>query len=395
MPITFKVSDIQEETVALARYDYHNKHSLKRVKNFSTNTILCRSDHGTQNEYQKKMVNVNGFVNALCRAYCKHHHIIIRPDDVWIAIMVQFSAYVSNNAEKLRHLFVPHSASGKLNVEVRVEGDLLNGPYDQLTLMMADKLKSTLLNVNVCDWVIPDFSTTTHNDRVVGASVLMSTMKKYFNYQFGLDCGLTRVTLEGSIRDWENIELRAQRLLEFDIDGKMNQWCKMLHPVLQNFTSSAKGKPDVQWWNRVCTFVGGDSGPTSLSGWITSFCVYDKDGQWIGSPSSDDQSNLWPVIDTDFIARGWTSVDIQVDVLGDRTYQCEMFAGHMSYVIPTDNNTTIKPFVEWIVKLKTDVSKSENEEIIKYYEQTSFDDHDYQSGNYYGSDQSDEDEDEL
>lgn len=33
----------------------------------------------------------NGFVGPLLMAYNQHHHITLRPDDVWIAIVGQFS----------------------------------------------------------------------------------------------------------------------------------------------------------------------------------------------------------------------------------------------------------------------------------------------------------------
>jgi len=35
--------------------------------------------------------NPNGFVNALAAAYNQHHDLVIRPDDVWIAILSQFN----------------------------------------------------------------------------------------------------------------------------------------------------------------------------------------------------------------------------------------------------------------------------------------------------------------
>jgi len=48
----------------------------------------------------------NGFVDAVTTAYNGHHHLVIRPDDVWQAIITQFSFYVNANAEKLRNKFV-------------------------------------------------------------------------------------------------------------------------------------------------------------------------------------------------------------------------------------------------------------------------------------------------
>lgn len=36
----------------------------------------------------------NGFVTAAVKAYSSHHHLVIRPDDVWISILTQFSLCV-------------------------------------------------------------------------------------------------------------------------------------------------------------------------------------------------------------------------------------------------------------------------------------------------------------
>ncbi|KAI0828585.1 hypothetical protein BC628DRAFT_1363354 [Trametes gibbosa] len=33
----------------------------------------------------------NGFVHTVLQAYADHHHLVIRPDDVWIAILSQLS----------------------------------------------------------------------------------------------------------------------------------------------------------------------------------------------------------------------------------------------------------------------------------------------------------------
>ncbi|KAH9104508.1 hypothetical protein LEN26_008237 [Aphanomyces euteiches] len=50
----------------------------------------------------------NGFVFGAIQAYNQHHNLIIRPDDVWLAIMVQFGFFVNGNAETLRDSLVKH-----------------------------------------------------------------------------------------------------------------------------------------------------------------------------------------------------------------------------------------------------------------------------------------------
>ena len=50
----------------------------------------------------------SGLVHALEAAYSNHHHLVLRPDDVWICLLTQFSIYVNKNAEELRDTFVDH-----------------------------------------------------------------------------------------------------------------------------------------------------------------------------------------------------------------------------------------------------------------------------------------------
>jgi hypothetical protein len=50
----------------------------------------------------------NGFVHSVTEAYNNHYHLIIRPDDMWITIVTQFSAYVNAHAEELGDSFVAH-----------------------------------------------------------------------------------------------------------------------------------------------------------------------------------------------------------------------------------------------------------------------------------------------
>lgn len=50
----------------------------------------------------------NGLVWAAYYAYSRHHHLTLRPEDVWFAILSQLSFYINAHAEELRSLFVAH-----------------------------------------------------------------------------------------------------------------------------------------------------------------------------------------------------------------------------------------------------------------------------------------------
>ena len=50
----------------------------------------------------------NGLVRTILSAWMQDVHLELRPDDVWHAILVQFSFFVNGNAEALRSVMVAH-----------------------------------------------------------------------------------------------------------------------------------------------------------------------------------------------------------------------------------------------------------------------------------------------
>merc|ERR1712046_115824 len=106
--------------------------------------------------------------------------------------------------------------------------------------------------MGVAEWLLPRFSTTTANDRVVASVSVMATLQAYFEYNFSLACGIPRVTLLGSPEDWREMRAKIERLPEFDLqDQEMSKWRKLLGPVVDNFVLSAVGQPDLAFWDRV------------------------------------------------------------------------------------------------------------------------------------------------
>lgn len=57
-----------------------------------------------------------GLVGTVVEAYNMHQNLQLRPDDIWIAILCQFSAYVNGRAEELRSKFVAHEGQKELIV---------------------------------------------------------------------------------------------------------------------------------------------------------------------------------------------------------------------------------------------------------------------------------------
>lgn len=253
-------------------------HQDKIAKLYQYRAYKCTEILQMSNFPQKTVFSSNGFVRTVVDAYNNHHNLIIRPDDIWAAIMTQFSFYINKNAEEFRGKFVDFE--GKKELDVSVAGSLRTAPYDTLVKLMAKKIDKNLVDPQVKQWILPNFSTTTDNDLVTVGIVFMASMKKYFNYGFSLSCGIPYITLKGTTEDWKNIYTRLGKLKEY----KLEKWYDMLEPILEQFVNAKQGKVDLEFWQRIAHYEPGGSGPSQISGWITTFCVFDEQGNWQSTP---------------------------------------------------------------------------------------------------------------
>jgi hypothetical protein len=223
--------------------------------------------------------NKNGFVNTVMSAWGQHHAIVIRLDDVWLAIISQFSFYVNANTELLQANFVAHEGKKELVVDVV-------GPLDfaYLSCQMGDMIHKNVVDPSLREWILPKFSTTTTNDTTIGAMLMMATMKKYFDYTFGIMCGIPRVTLEGERQDWELVLHRLEKLKEYGLQTIM--WYHLLHPVISRFVKAfddLNNPENLDFWQKVAyEDMDGYGRSIEWSGWISAFCMFSSDGLWQG-----------------------------------------------------------------------------------------------------------------
>lgn len=137
-----------------------------------------------------------------------------------------------------------------------------------------------MLDPELADRFLPDFSTTTNEDRIIGSVLLMGAMQSYFDYICAIRCGIPSVTLLGEVADWELLLARLDTLHTFGKEP--SQWFTLLEPVLKRFVQSFKDPESnevVSFWNRIAHVNDMGSGPTYYSGWITAFCFWDVDGK--------------------------------------------------------------------------------------------------------------------
>ncbi|KAI1071682.1 hypothetical protein LB507_005127 [Fusarium sp. FIESC RH6] len=267
----------------------------------------------------------NGLVWAAFNAYSNHHHLTIRPEDVWFAIITQLSSYINANAAKLRRLFVSHK--GKKELVIKQDGFLHTADYgafvQNITMEMAKNVKDPTLR----DWVLPSFSTTTDADRAVGSVLLMGAMQQYFSYTCMLTCGLPSVTLLGEATDYEDILTRLDKLEK--MGEEPTRFAELLRPVVRKMILSFEqpANPDIKnFWNSIAD-MHNMSGATTLTGWITAFCFWNDEGKAQNGGWGCTLDGLsYPSVETQDIPGGFVTVPVKVIDHG-KVHNCRMLAG--------------------------------------------------------------------
>ncbi|KFH45374.1 hypothetical protein ACRE_037990 [Hapsidospora chrysogenum ATCC 11550] len=289
----------------------------------------------------------NGLVHAAVEAYSHHHHLTLRPEDVWFAVLTQLSFYINAHAEELRSVFVAHD--GQKEVVVTDVGTIRTVDFGRLAVALTGEMDRHIIDEGLRGWILPDFTTTGPGDVVVAAVLMMGTMQKYFSYGIQLICGIPSVTLLGEREDWVKIRHRLAdgRLVDGRWGNEPVQFAARLGTVLDYFIRSFDDPTDVQifdFWSKIAHHIGGGSGPTYLSGWITAFCFWDADGKPIPGPAprvgrtcTIDETSF-SAVDTTDIPVGYVSVPVKVDDNGTE-YKTKMVAGSIGVKVSSSGET--------------------------------------------------------
>lgn len=334
--------------------------TLKEIKDWkSWRTEYCKESGGTLlksttpdgDVFQPQTVVINGFVEACIMAYNTHCELAIKPDDIWIAIIVALSGYIDRNSEDLRSKFVVHD--GQTQLTVHGEGTVSTADYDALVDRLCDLIDENTVE-NVKDWFECNFSTTTKKQRTTSKLVLMGAVKNYISYKMKMLCGLPSVMLMGTVEDWIEIRSRVERLSEWGLE----HWQSCLVEVLDHFVDAFE-RPDnidCDWWNRIAHIVGGGSGPTYYEGWMNTFIGWNDKGDYI--LSKGEGSKPYGRIDSNDIPSGMSQVPVIVDDNGKK-YEMIFCAGNSLPTIEchNDDNPIIGTSNDWVMINVTDCRK--------------------------------------
>ncbi|KAF9872596.1 hypothetical protein CkaCkLH20_10093 [Colletotrichum karsti] len=211
---------------------------LKSVSyhDFYHNDIL-RTSFESLNIHSGVVARENGFSNTIIRAFQQDLHLTLRPDDVWLAVVVQLSFFVNGGgrAETLRDKFVQHEGRRHLVIDARPAG-LAAVDINDVVSQLVQLVKDGLRDPEIATRLLLEFSTTTDDERATAAMAFLGTMKNYFSYEVRIGCGFPSVTLLGEREDWVKM-LDGLEILS-SLSDETVEWTACLSKVLEYMVAS-------------------------------------------------------------------------------------------------------------------------------------------------------------
>ncbi|KAM4057849.1 hypothetical protein HRG_009466 [Hirsutella rhossiliensis] len=191
---------------------------------------------------------------------------------------------MEKNADKVRHVFVSHEA--KQSIVVRLDRTAQKDIEAMITSfenVLKEKVKAPWLS----DWIKPGFSTSSAEDELTATVLMMGLMQHYFEYAALAICGLPSVSLLGTKDDWISLRRKLDDLSKFGEEPA--EYARVLTPILDGFVNTwdNKDSPDTkEFWSKIVSGAVEDHICTRvnvISGWITGFYFWNKQGNMIAS----------------------------------------------------------------------------------------------------------------
>ena len=237
--------------------------------------------HSTFDTKEEEIYNFEkrSLIKGLITAYKNHYPITITPDMIWLLIAQGFSRFMEKHENLVRERFVNFSGKKDLKVE-----RLKYSPYsaskevwDGIVQEFVQKIEENV-GKEVIDTLECNFSTTTQVAKVTSQVTIMSAMKNYFTYRVLMaGCGISNITLEGSLQDWEKIKSK----LEFLSTKALKWWTKHLIPIIDKIILTKKyyneknelNEELIEFWKGMIRLKGsgGMYDPHMINGWIVKF----------------------------------------------------------------------------------------------------------------------------
>lgn len=179
-------------------------------------------------------------IHGLITAYRNHYPITVTPDMIWILFLQGYSRFMEKYSELVRDQYVNFKDKKEL-VVMRLGFFADTATTEEWGSIISEFTENIDKNVgkNVVFNLLCNFSTTTPTTLTTSHLSIMTSMKQYFTYvAMGGGCGISSITLEGTLEDWEKIKSK----LEFfsKEEWALNWWIKHLMPIIDKIILTKK-----------------------------------------------------------------------------------------------------------------------------------------------------------
>ena len=278
--ITYTFKDIEEKKPDKEKYEiifddgeeyffpkFVDKEKFRRVCLNKFSNLIFSSNY---EEGNFKYLN-NSLISAIVFAYNNHIPLVIRPDDIWTCVIVTLGLYINTFNSEMKDIFTDKE---KTELKYISESNNLKESIKDFIDDISKQINKNIKN-DFAEWIIPDFSTTTSTDKMVAKIVFMSSVKEYFTYTLNLHCGISKLTLEGTLGDWVLLKNKIKKIHEFNRKD-LSQWIDVLEYVLDKFIDFYHGKVDEDFFQRIVSDKRNGSSPSKkIKGWALVFCPFD------------------------------------------------------------------------------------------------------------------------
>ena len=217
---------------------------------------------------------------GLMEAYANHYPITISPDMLLILFLQGYSRFMENHSEKLRNVYV--NFENQKTITVVREGMTPETAKPEDWRDIIDEFTKNItgeIGENIISNLKSNFTTTNPVTLTTSQISIMSAMKQYFKYEVIMcKCGISSITLEGSLEDWEKIKAKFEFFSKEEFG--LNPWIKSLIPIIDKIIETKsyynQNKTITEelryfWKDIIRVKRGGAYKPDVIDGWIIKF----------------------------------------------------------------------------------------------------------------------------
>ncbi|MBL1104480.1 DUF4419 domain-containing protein [Streptomyces sp. 5-8] len=213
-------------------------------------------------------------LRAVHLCFTAHLPLSLSPDLLWYAVVHEVAVHVRLNSGTYAGVFTETPGHRQT---IAVRDDLAPLDWARSINLVQQPLRARIGD-EVADLFQPAFSTTTPTEATAALVALMDVVSPYYRFRWSSLCGIPRIRLEGTDRDWRLLAGRV-RELEGWFEG-LRPWFAALHPVLDSISATASGwGVDEEFWRSLYKWESASGGDT-VTGWINAFFAhrYTDDG---------------------------------------------------------------------------------------------------------------------